>query len=186
MKQFEAAYPIGTTQRLAFALLLYTGCRRADVVTFGPQHIKNGWLTYTQNKNKNRNPVTLSLPILPVLANVISATPAKHMTFLVSQYGKPYTIEGFGKRWRQWATKAGLPHCTPHGLRKVGTVRAAENGATTSQLMAIFGWRDIKQAELYTRMAKQKTLAGEGMKTINETDKATTNVSHLEFRTPKR
>lgn len=184
--QFEAAYPVGTIQRLAFSLLLYTGCRRADVVTFGPQHIRDGWLTYTQNKNKNNKPVTLSLPVLPVLANAIAATPSGHLTFLVSQYGKPYTVEGFGKRWRQWATKAGLPHCTPHGLRKAGSVRAAENGATASQLMAIFGWRDIKQAEIYTRMAKQKTLASEGMKTIDETDKPKTNVSHLEVRGPKR
>lgn len=53
-------------------------------------------------------------------------------------------------------------------------------------MMAIFGWRDIKQAERYTRMATQKTLAGEGMKTITEAGKSKTNVSHLEFRPPKR
>lgn len=186
VEQFEAAYPIGTTQRLGLALLLYTGCRRADVVTFGPQHIKDGWLTYTQDKNKGTNPVTLSLPVLPVLAEIIAATPSGHLTFLVSQYGKPYTVEGFGKRWRQWATAAGLAHCTPHGLRKAGAVRAAENGATANEMMAIFGWRDIKQAERYTRMAAQKTLAGDGMNKIKSTDKNRTNVSHLDAHRPKR
>ena len=30
--QFEMRWPIGTTERLAFSLLLYTGQRRSDVV----------------------------------------------------------------------------------------------------------------------------------------------------------
>jgi integrase len=107
VEQWEAFHPIGTKQRLALALMLFTGCRRADVVEFGPQHIKQGWLTYTQNKNRNHNPVTLSLPVLPVLADVIAATPIEGLILLSSEYGKAYTIEGFGKRWRQWATKPG-------------------------------------------------------------------------------
>jgi len=37
------------------------------------------------------------------------------------------------------------------------------NRATPHQLMAIFGWRDIKQAEVYTRAADQQRMADEGM-----------------------
>ena len=47
---FEAFYPIGTEARLAFALLLYTGQRRSDVVRMGRQHVKDGVLTITQKK----------------------------------------------------------------------------------------------------------------------------------------
>jgi hypothetical protein len=43
-------------------------------------------------------------------------------------------------------------------LRKAGATRAGENGATTSQLMAIFGWRDIKQAAPYTLRRRKKHL----------------------------
>jgi hypothetical protein len=32
---FEARWPIGTRERLAFALLLYTGARRGDLIKFG-------------------------------------------------------------------------------------------------------------------------------------------------------
>src|SRR6516162_10298233 len=39
--QFEAHHPIGTKPRLAFALLLYTGQRRSDVIRMGRQHIKD-------------------------------------------------------------------------------------------------------------------------------------------------
>ena len=38
---------------------------------------------------------------------------------------------------------------------------AAENGATTKQLMAIFGWDSIRQAEIYTRAAEQKRMAAD-------------------------
>ena len=46
VRQFEAHHPIGTTPRLAFALLLYTGQRRSDVVHLGRQHLREGRLTY--------------------------------------------------------------------------------------------------------------------------------------------
>jgi hypothetical protein len=39
---------------------------------------------------------------------------------------------------------------------------AAENGATTRQLMAMFGWDTPDMAEVYTR-AEKKQLVGEGM-----------------------
>jgi integrase len=38
--QFEAAYPVGSRERLAFALLLYTGQRRGDVIKMGRQHVR--------------------------------------------------------------------------------------------------------------------------------------------------
>ena len=181
VEQFEAYYPIGTRPRLALALLLYTGCRRGDVVAFGPQHIKDGWLTYTQQKNQSRKPVTLSVPVLPALAEVLENTDTEHLTFLVSEYGRPYTIEGFGKRWRKWAAEAGLAHCTPHGLRKVGASRAAENDATPHQMMAIFGWSDIKQAERYTKKARQKKLAEKGMEKLTQQPRES-NVTRLKRR----
>jgi hypothetical protein len=48
-------------------------------------------------------------------------------------------------------------------MRKAAATRAAERGATAHQLMAIFGWRTIKQAEVYTRAAERKRLAGTAM-----------------------
>ena len=48
--QFEAHHPVGSKPRLAFALLLYTGQRRGDVIRMGRQHIKDGVLTIVQQK----------------------------------------------------------------------------------------------------------------------------------------
>ena len=44
---------------------------------------------------------------------------------------------------------------------------AAENGATAKQLMAIFGWSDMKHAEQYAKEARRKKLAGDSIHTIN-------------------
>jgi len=58
------------------------------------------------------------------------------------------------------------PHCSAHGLRKAGATFAAENGATDSQLKAIYGWKSAKMAAHYTRKAQQKKLAGAAMALI--------------------
>ena len=43
---------------------------------------------------------------------------------------------------------------------------APENGASAHQLMAIFGWSSLKDAELYTRRANQSKLARSAMHLI--------------------
>lgn len=162
--QFEERHEVGSKARLALALLLYTGQRRSDVVRLGPQHVKEGWLSFTQQKNRNRKPVTLSIPVLPELQSVLDATPTGNLAFLVTSFGKPFTSNGFGNWFRKQCDAAGLNHCSAHGLRKAGAALAAENGATERQLMAIFGWSTMKEASRYTRAARQKVLAGSGMK----------------------
>src|SRR5581483_2135036 len=85
------------------------------------------------------------------------------MTFLETEYGKPFTPAGFGNWFRERCDEAGLPQCSAHGLKKAGATIAAENGATTRQLMAMFDWDTVRMAEVYTRAAEQKRLAGEAM-----------------------
>jgi hypothetical protein len=48
-------------------------------------------------------------------------------------------------------------------LRKAGAAIAADNGATESQLMAIFGWESMKEAARYTRAARRNKLARDAM-----------------------
>jgi hypothetical protein len=43
------------------------------------------------------------------------------------------------------------------GLRKAEATLAANNGATSRLLMAIFGWDTSKEAERYTRKADQSS-----------------------------
>lgn len=153
-KKFEARHAVGTKARLAYALLFHTGQRRSDVVRFGRQHVHAGKLRFTQQKNRRRKPITLELPILPELQRVIDATEVGDLTFLVTEHGSPFTEAGFGNWFRDKCDEAGLTHCTAHGLRKAAATVAAENGATAHELMAIFGWLSLKEAERYTRGAE--------------------------------
>jgi integrase len=139
---------------LALALLLYTGQRRGDVVRLGRQHIRNGVLSIKQSKTGAQ----VDLPVLPELQAALDLTPIG-MTFLVTGRGIPFTPDGFGFWFRQCCTEAGLKGLSAHGLRKAAATRLAERGATAHELMAVFGWSTLREAERYTRAANRKALA---------------------------
>jgi integrase len=163
VERYERRHPIGTKARLALALLMFTGVRRSDVVRFGRQMAQGGWLRFTEAKGARRNPKQREIPILPQLQAVIDSTPAGNLTYLVTEFDKPFTVAGFGNWFRKRCDEAGLPQCSAHGVRKAGATIAAENGATEHQLMAIFGWDSPKQAGHYTRKVSRKRLAGDAM-----------------------
>jgi integrase len=173
IEQFEARHPVGTRAGLALALLLYTGVRRSDVVLLGKQHrrlitdpktgLKEPWFKFTAYKNRNRHPVQINVPVLPELDRVIEASSCGDLAYLVNEHGRPFTVAGFGNKFREWCDEAGLPHCSAHGLRKAGAARVAQNGATAHQLMAIFGWLSLSEAQRYTEAAQRKKMAREAM-----------------------
>ena len=163
IEQFENKHPVGTTARLALALALYTGQRRGDLVQFGKQHMRDGWLIFTQNKGRNRNPIRLELPIIPALKQVLDASPTGDLAFLVTSQGRPFTNNGFGNRFREWCDKAALPHCSVHGLRKAAAARLAELGCTEFEIMAITGHQTSKEGTRYTKAASQKTRAASAL-----------------------
>lgn len=186
LARFEARHPIGSQARLAMALLAFTGQRRGDVVTFGRQHARGGWLTFVQRKTRKHNPDAMSVPILPELQAIIDASKTGDLTYLVTAYGRSFTAAGFGNRFRTWCDEAGLPQCSAHGLRKAGATIAAERGATDAQLMAIFGWSKAEMAAHYRRAANQKALAGTAIYLLAREQKEDTksptaegDVSHL-------
>jgi integrase len=157
------ARAIGCKARLAMALLLYTGQRRSDVVEMGAQHVHDGWLRFTQVKNRSRRPVAMEIPIIPALQAIIDVTPSDGTTFLATTIGHPFTANGFGNRFRKWCNEAGLPHCSAHGLRKAAAARLAEIGCTEHEIMAVTGHKSLKEVSRYTRAARQKVLAASGM-----------------------
>ncbi|WP_420967085.1 tyrosine-type recombinase/integrase [Bradyrhizobium sp. B120] len=150
--------------------MLFTGQRRSDIVRFGKQHVKRGKLSFTQHKGRNRKPKQLVLPVLPALQAILDQSPCGDLTYLITEFGKAFSDAGFGNKFRDWCDQAGLFHCTAHGLRKAGATIAANNGATSHQLMAIFGWDTLKEAERYTRQADQQRLADGAMHLIEPRD----------------
>lgn len=164
VEQFESQHPLGTMAHLAMSIMLYTGARRSDAPRLGKQHVRSGAISWTAWKNRKRFPTVIDIPVLQPLQTAIDAADATlRMVFLITSFGKPFTIAGFGNWFHERCVEAGLPHCSAHGLRKAGSTRAAEAGATAHQLMAMFGWRSLVEAERYTRAAERKRMAEIGM-----------------------
>lgn len=156
IERFEQRWPIGTRERLALDLLLYTGLARGDIVRLGRQHVTNGVITFRMEKNRGDGVVYP--PVLTILAETIAASQTGDLTFLVTERGTPFVKESFGNWFREACRAARCPG-SAHGLRKAGATRAAENGATVHQLMALFGWKTEKMALIYTRKADRKRLS---------------------------
>ena len=164
VRKYEDRHPIGTKARLALAIFMFTGVRRADAVKLGWPNVHNGQIQWTETKNANNDPKDRDIPMLPQLRAVIDATGVVgSTTWLVTAFGKPFTAAGFGSKFREWCNEAGLSDCSAHGLRKAGATIAAENGATAHQLMSIFGWETLKQVDRYTKKARAKRLAAEAI-----------------------
>lgn len=161
VEQYEQRHPVGTMARLAMDLMLYTGQRISDAAVLGRQHESKGWLKFTQHKNKKRKPIHLQIPIFKTLQLSLDATPVGDLTYIVGDYGKPYTVDRLGEKVRQWCDEAGLPHCSSHGLRKACAARLAEQGMSEKLIQAITGHTTSQEVQRYTKGANQKAMAGE-------------------------
>jgi integrase len=153
--QFEAKHAVGSRARLALALLLYSGQRRSDVVRMGRQHIRDGVLQVRQMKTG----AYLEIPVHAALAQIIAETSGDNLTFLTTQFGKPFTAPGFGNWFREQCNVAGLPHCSAHGLRKAAARRLAEAGCTEHEIASITGHASLREIVRYTKAADQRRLA---------------------------
>jgi integrase len=133
----------------------------------GRQHIRNGTLSLGRQKTG----VPFDVPVMPALQEAIDAMPVNdQLTLNVTAHGKPFTAAGFGNWFRAVCNEAGLPkRCTSHGLRKAAATRLADRGATTTQLMAWFGWKTASEAERYTRGADRKRAAAAAGQLISGT-----------------
>jgi integrase len=157
--QFERHHPIGSRARLAVALLLYTGQRRGDVLRMGAQHVRDGALYIRQEKTG----AELAIPLHPDLAAIIAATPSGHLTFLTTQYDRPFEASAFSHWFRNRCDEAALPHCSAHGLRKAAARRLAEAGCTAHEIGAITGHASLAELVRYTKAADQRRLAEAAM-----------------------
>jgi hypothetical protein len=91
--QFESCYAVGTKARLALALGLYTGQRRSDVVRMGWQHVSDDEIAVRQEKTDT----PLWIPIHPELMKVLTFAPKTNLTFLLTEFGKPFYL---GRIWQ--------------------------------------------------------------------------------------
>jgi integrase len=164
LEAFERRWPLGTRERLAYALLLYTGQRVGDVVKMRRADIAGGAIAVVQQKTGT----ALSIPIHPELADAMRAGPSNGLTLIGDRYGRPIARNTLTLVVRKGAEKAGLPpKCVPHGLRKASMRRLAEGGASAKQIASISGHKTMREIERYTDAADQKQLSRGAIAKLN-------------------
>ena len=160
---YRNRWPLGTKQRLAMELMLWTDQRKIDAIHLGRQHVKGGKFVIRQTKTGK----LLRLPIAPQLAAAIEAMPPSDaMCFLLTEWGKPFSVKGFGGWFRDQCNAAGLSRCTAHGLRKATMRRMAELEMPNKTMKSVSGHSKDDEVARYTQAADQARLADHAIRRL--------------------
>jgi integrase len=163
--QYEERWPIGTRERTAFALHLYTGQRRSDVAHMAWTDVAGNAINVVQAKTGAR----LTIPLHANLSAALRAWPRKHVVMLTTAFKKPFSDAGYGNMMADAIAAAGLPdRCVLHGLRKAAARRLAEAGCTEKEIAAVTGHTTLKEVARYTRAADQRRLAAGAVAKLTE------------------
>jgi integrase len=106
---------------------------------------------------RNKTGIGVEVALHSELKKALAAAAHDHVTVINTEYGKPFTVDGYSQFMRDAITKAGLPlDCKPHGLRKTLGRRLADAGCSAHEIMAVLGHTTLAEAERYTREADRR------------------------------
>ena len=163
LRAYEARWPLGTRERLAYASLLYSGQRGGDVVKMLRPDAKAATITLRQEKTG----AEMVLPIHPEWRAAIKAGPANGLSLIGDAKGKPIKRPMLTLIIQDAARAAGLPdECKAHGLRKALLRRLAEKGTSSKEIAAVSGHKSLKEIERYTTAADQGRMARQAMSNL--------------------
>jgi integrase len=154
--KFEARWAPGTMQRRAYALALYTGQRKGDLVLMSRAHRRAGTIRVVQGKTGAELWIPEHRELLAELSRGVSG----HMSLLTTSQGKAFDAVYFGAWFADAIDAAELPDdCVLHGLRKTATRRLAEAGCTTEEIKSITGHASDPMVARYAKAANKQRLA---------------------------
>jgi integrase len=164
--QFQARWHVGTRERAAFGLLLYTGQRLGDVR-------KMVWSDVDRDRQirvaQSKTGAKLAIPLHAELRAALNAIPREHVSILTTNFGRAFSDKGFGNWMADRIAMAGLPdRCVTHGLRKAAARRLAEAGCSTREIMAITGHTTSQMVDHYTKSAEQERMAESAMQRLEK------------------
>lgn len=172
--QFERRWPLGSRQRTAFALALYTGQRRSDIaaMTWNNYDKKARTIEVAQEKGEmDRHDEKLVIRVHPSLKATLDAWPNRHPIIIATGPNRGTSSNGLGNLMTDAIRAAGLPpRCVYHGLRKAAARRLAEAGCSANEIKSVTGHKTLKEVERYTIRAAQRGLAESAMDRVTLAD----------------
>ena len=154
-RAFEQHFAPGTMERRAYALAIYTGQRKSDLVAMARAHRKAGTIRVVQGKTGEE----LWIPEHRELTAELGRGVIGHMSLLTTSQGKAFDPVYFGA-WFAENRAAGLPDdCVLHGLRKTAARKLADAGCTEEEIKAITGHTTSRMVAHYTKAADKRNRA---------------------------
>ncbi len=147
-----------STAHTALMLAISTTARRSDIAQIGAEHEfeRDGrlWLRWKQAKKPHR------VVELPMSQSLILATRTLRQTpYLRTGYGKAFTINGFGGKFRSWCDEAGVSKSL-HGVRKGVSSLLPSHGTTSLELDVLLGHEmNSEETKVYIAVAERSALA---------------------------
>jgi integrase len=175
IKRFAETYPLGTKEYLALVLFLLTGGRTSDVCRFGPHSILDHIgpdgapyraIRFTEKKGELRMNKQTVIPVHPDLQPALDLVPASQNTFLLNEWGRPFSAKTLGDWFVRKAKAAGLKRLSAHGLRKALLTISADSGATNLELMAMGGHTRPQTTMIYIEKRDREKAASAGMSKV--------------------
>lgn len=156
-KYLERHQP-GTMARRALILAMSTTARRGDLVHLGRQHevMKDGrkWLRWKQSKAPRR---MVEMPMSSLLISEL--TGHGNLTYITNAYGAPFSVAGFGERFKKWCEEAGVQKRL-HGVRKGISSLLPSMGANSLELDVLLGHElNSDETKVYVENANRDALA---------------------------
>lgn len=178
LDQYERHWPLGSPQRVAYALALWLGNRVSDVARLRWEHLvteeimSDGKLKkvvgfrFKQFKGrkikKKGRPAngTVFLPMTPMLESELVGHRRESGPVLLSPVGRGYTDSRLSTQVSKWAKQAGIPDgYTCHGLRKALGVKLAHADSSTRAIMTMLGHTSPAMVQVYTAEVEDVRMA---------------------------
>ncbi len=158
---FRNYWPVGSNERQAFEVLLWTGTRCVDAVAIGWQKVTDGVLEFRQEKTGGTAAVPITVDVPAELENDRRAfldCAGPEMLFITVGRGRARSVKGLSQFVSKSAKLAGVTGKTAHGLRKARAVALAEAGWTPHKIGAWLGHESLSEVAHYTREANKRAL----------------------------
>jgi integrase len=161
-----AKWPLGIEARLMFDIRHYTFLRLGDAHRFGPPHLHQivRKMAMQIATEKSRGNTTITVPVHPEFAESLRAARAAGIIGAEVLNGARPSPADEQKAWaakfKKYAVLAGVnePKKSCHGVRKARAEVAVYADCTESQVMAMFGWTDLKMPAHYIAQANREKL----------------------------
>jgi integrase/recombinase XerC len=158
--------------RLALALLAYSGLRRAELLALGWDDVDldRRLIRVRQAKGGRQRVVPIHPALVPLFAASLSTrTPLRDPALFVGVQGRRLTATILAQTFRRYADAAGVTQrkrITPHTLRHVFASELLGAGANLREIQELLGHKHLDSTQRYTRVTAHQ-LRGGAAKRLN-------------------